>query len=103
MEWYCTFENSKLWYVSVSFSCKIRFSPFSNSLHFLANPPVQRLKSLPRGISFSYWRVDIECAAPAGSFPDAQQDPVIQIANYVTINGKPNPIQWDFDKPFTIL
>lgn len=37
---------------------------------------------------------DIECAAPAGSFPDPSANPVIQIANYVTVHGQD-------DKPIT--
>jgi hypothetical protein len=30
---------------------------------------------------------DIECAGRPGSFPDPGHDPIIQIANYVTIQG----------------
>eukprot|EP00002_Diphylleia_rotans_P033158 TRINITY_DN7021_c0_g1_i1.p1 TRINITY_DN7021_c0_g1~~TRINITY_DN7021_c0_g1_i1.p1 ORF type:complete len:1103 (-),score=239.27 TRINITY_DN7021_c0_g1_i1:90-3398(-) len=35
---------------------------------------------------------DIECCAKKGHFPDADQDPVIQIANMVTIQGQDAPI-----------
>jgi DNA polymerase elongation subunit (family B) len=31
--------------------------------------------------------VDIECAGRQGAFPEAKHDPVIQIANYVTVQG----------------
>lgn len=31
---------------------------------------------------------DIECAGRKGIFPEAEQDPVIQIANMVTRNGE---------------
>eukprot|EP00727_Mastigamoeba_balamuthi_P014291 m51a1_g9485 dna polymerase delta catalytic subunit, putative (1039) ;mRNA; r:626019-630517 len=34
---------------------------------------------------------DIECAARKGLFPDAQQDPVIMIANMVTVQGESKP------------
>lgn len=34
---------------------------------------------------------DIECAARPGTFPDPTIDPVIQIANYITIQGEENP------------
>jgi DNA polymerase delta subunit 1 len=34
---------------------------------------------------------DIECAGKPGAFPDPQHDPIIQIANYVTINGEDKP------------
>ncbi|CAG8460463.1 9538_t:CDS:10 [Cetraspora pellucida] len=34
---------------------------------------------------------DIECAGRKGIFPEAAQDPVIQIANMVTIQGEKNP------------
>jgi DNA polymerase delta subunit 1 len=35
---------------------------------------------------------DIECAGRRGIFPEPSQDPVIQIANYVTVNGVANPL-----------
>jgi DNA polymerase delta subunit 1 len=35
---------------------------------------------------------DIECAARPGTFPDPQIDPVIQIANYVSVHGQAKPI-----------
>ena len=35
---------------------------------------------------------DIECSGRKGHFPDAQHDPVIQIANTVTIQGAQQPI-----------
>lgn len=34
---------------------------------------------------------DIECAARPGTFPEPSIDPVIQIANYVTIQGEDKP------------
>lgn len=34
---------------------------------------------------------DIECAGRKGVFPEASQDPVIQIANIVTIHGESQP------------
>lgn len=34
---------------------------------------------------------DIECAGKKGAFPDAKQDPVIQIANMVTVQGESKP------------
>jgi DNA polymerase delta subunit 1 len=36
--------------------------------------------------------LDIECAAPQGRFPNAQNDPVIQIANICIEFGNPDPI-----------
>lgn len=36
--------------------------------------------------------VDIECQGRKGHFPEAEQDPVIQIANTVTVYGQDNPI-----------
>jgi len=35
--------------------------------------------------------VDIECAGRKGCFPDAQQDPVIQIASLLTVQGESEP------------
>jgi len=35
---------------------------------------------------------DIECAGRPGSFPDPQHDPIIQIANYVTVQGQEKPL-----------
>lgn len=35
---------------------------------------------------------DIECAGRKGIFPDAKVDPVIQIANIVTLQGESKPI-----------
>jgi DNA polymerase delta subunit 1 len=35
---------------------------------------------------------DIECAGRPGSFPDPQLDPVIQIANHVTVVGQEKPL-----------
>ena len=35
---------------------------------------------------------DIECAGRKGIFPEAQQDPVIQIAAVVTVQGEPTPL-----------
>ena len=35
--------------------------------------------------------VDIECAGRKGHFPDAQHDPVIQIASLVSVTGAPRP------------
>lgn len=35
---------------------------------------------------------DIECAGRQGAFPEAKHDPVIQIANYVTVQGNPKPL-----------
>jgi DNA polymerase delta subunit 1 len=35
---------------------------------------------------------DIECAGRPGSFPDPTKDPVIQIANYVTVHGQEQPL-----------
>jgi DNA polymerase delta subunit 1 len=34
---------------------------------------------------------DIECAGKKGHFPNAEHDPVIQIANYVTLQGQTEP------------
>ncbi|KAL0483623.1 DNA polymerase delta catalytic subunit [Acrasis kona] len=34
---------------------------------------------------------DIECAGKQGHFPNAEHDPVIQIANYVTLQGQTEP------------
>jgi len=36
--------------------------------------------------------VDIECQGRKGHFPEAEKDPVIQIANVVTVNGQDKPI-----------
>lgn len=35
---------------------------------------------------------DIECAGREGHFPNAKEDPVIQIANYVTVQGEKEPL-----------
>jgi DNA polymerase delta subunit 1 len=35
---------------------------------------------------------DIECQGRKGFFPDPKQDPVIQIANYVSVQGQPEPV-----------
>lgn len=35
---------------------------------------------------------DIECAGRKGFFPEAEKDPVIQIANWVKVHGDSNPI-----------
>eukprot|EP00873_Tetraselmis_striata_P017869 jgi/Tetstr1/438133/TSEL_002859.t1 len=36
--------------------------------------------------------VDIECAGRKGHFPEAQHDPVIQIASMVSVTGQPEPV-----------
>ena len=36
--------------------------------------------------------VDIECQGRKGHFPEAEKDPVIQIANTVTVYGQDKPI-----------
>ena len=36
--------------------------------------------------------MDIECAGRKGHFPDAEHDPVIQIASMVTAQGDDKPI-----------
>nr|CAG8453311.1 5708_t:CDS:10 [Entrophospora candida] len=55
---------------------------------FISHPPEDEwLKIAPlRILSF-----DIECAGRKGIFPEAQIDPVIQIANIVTIQGEKTP------------
>lgn len=35
---------------------------------------------------------DIECAGRPGIFPEAEKDPVIQIANYVSLQGQKTPV-----------
>lgn len=40
---------------------------------------------------FRVLSVDIECAGRKGHFPDAKQDPVIQIATFVTVQGERKP------------
>ena len=35
---------------------------------------------------------DIECAGRPGIFPEADKDPIIQIANFVTCQGSDRPI-----------
>lgn len=35
--------------------------------------------------------IDIECAGRKGHFPEPQQDPVIQIANMLTVLGESTP------------
>ena len=51
---------------------------------FISHPPESKWSSMAplRILSF-----DIECAGRKGTFPDAQIDPVIQIANMVTRQG----------------
>jgi DNA polymerase elongation subunit (family B) len=51
---------------------------------FISHPPEGKWSSMAplRILSF-----DIECAGRKGTFPDAQIDPVIQIANMVTRQG----------------
>lgn len=41
---------------------------------------------------FRVLSVDIECAGRKGHFPDAKQDPVIQIATFVTVQGERKPV-----------
>jgi len=41
---------------------------------------------------FRIKQTDIECAGRRGVFPEPEQDPVIQIANVVSVQGEPNPI-----------
>ena len=36
--------------------------------------------------------LDIECQGRKGHFPEAEKDPVIQIANALTVYGKDKPI-----------
>jgi DNA polymerase delta subunit 1 len=40
---------------------------------------------------FSILSVDIECAGRVGVFPEPEHDPVIQIANHVTVHGESTP------------
>ncbi|KAJ1629434.1 DNA polymerase delta catalytic subunit [Pavlovales sp. CCMP2436] len=40
---------------------------------------------------FSVLSVDIECAGRPGVFPEAEKDPIIQIANHVTLHGESTP------------
>lgn len=40
---------------------------------------------------FRILSVDIECCGRKGHFPDAKQDPVIQIASFVTVHGERKP------------
>jgi len=40
---------------------------------------------------FRILSMDIECAGRKGHFPDAKQDPVIQIASFVTVHGDRKP------------
>ena len=42
---------------------------------------------------------DIECAGRPGVFPEAEKDPVIQIANHVTLQGENAPV---FKNVFTL-
>ena len=42
---------------------------------------------------------DIECAGRKGVFPEANQDPVIQIANVVTRYGEEKHLQFRFPVP----
>lgn len=55
---------------------------------FISHPPEGDWSKIAplRILSF-----DIECAGRKGIFPEAAQDPVIQIANMVTIQGEKNP------------
>ncbi len=41
--------------------------------------------------SHTFYTIDIECAGRKGVFPDAQMDPIIQIANMVTVHGESQP------------
>eukprot|EP00884_Botryococcus_braunii_P008677 jgi/Botrbrau1/17810/Bobra.0127s0057.1 len=55
------------------------------------------LSHLPEGVwaklaPFRILSVDIECAGRKGHFPDAKQDPVIQVASMVTVQGESSPI-----------
>lgn len=36
--------------------------------------------------------LDIECAGRPGVFPEAKTDPVIQIANLITVQGEEKPL-----------
>jgi DNA polymerase delta subunit 1 len=52
-------------------------------------------ESAPENSDMAPFRVlsfDIECKGRKGCFPDPEKDPVIQIANYVTIQGQSQPI-----------
>jgi len=62
----------------------IEYCLFSHSSFISHEPEGEWLKIAPlRILSF-----DIECAGRKGVFPEPQVDPVIQIANMVTVQGK---------------
>lgn len=66
----------------VTSRCSIEVEVFYNSI--ISHSPHNEWSSISpiRILSF-----DIECAGRKGHFPDAQHDPVIQIANTVSIHG----------------
>lgn len=61
------------------------------------DPPAQLVAHEPDGewLDIAPMRIlsfDIECAGRPGVFPEAEKDPVIQIANHVTLQGSTQPI-----------
>lgn len=77
--WICI-EAEKYQIRPLESRCQIEVIAKAADVNFL--PDCSKLAPL-RTLSF-----DIECAGPKGQFPDAQRDPVIQIANLVTTQGE---------------
>lgn len=46
----------------------------------------------PEMAPFRILSFDIECAGRKGVFPEPEKDPVIQIANYITVQGSNKPM-----------
>ncbi|EIW79208.1 hypothetical protein CONPUDRAFT_138364 [Coniophora puteana RWD-64-598 SS2] len=67
-------------------TCQLELTTRHDS--FISHPPDGKWQTIAplRVLSF-----DIECAGRKGIFPEAQVDPVIQIANMVTIQGESQP------------
>jgi DNA polymerase delta subunit 1 len=55
----------------------------------ISHPPVGQYSKLA---PFRILSFDIECAGRKGHFPEPEQDPVIQIANLVTVQGEQKPM-----------
>lgn len=72
--------------LSLTSTCQLELDVHYTSLQAHA-PDGEWAKIAP----FSILSLDIECAGRPGVFPEAEKDPVIQIANHVTVQGQSTP------------
>lgn len=67
-------------------NCQIEFDIAYENL--VSHEPVGEFAKIA---PFRILSVDIECAGRRGHFPEAEKDPVIQIASHVTVHGESEP------------